>query len=67
LEPGVLAGLVLLYLAASLAVGLYARDPRARRGDFAAAAGASAPSIVTATVFATWFGAETVLGFPRPS
>jgi SSS family solute:Na+ symporter len=60
----VLAGLVLLYLAVSLAVGLYAATRVRGAADFAAAGGRFGTAVVTATVFATWFGAETVLGIP---
>ena len=60
----VLAGLVLLYLAASVAVGLYAATRVRGASRLRARAGRFGTPIVTATVFATWFGAETVLGIP---
>jgi SSS family transporter len=60
----VLAGLVLAYLAVSLAVGLYAATRVAGAGDFALAGRRFGAPVVAATVFATWFGAETVLGIP---
>ena len=59
-----LAALILAYLAASLAVGLYAAKRVGSAADFAVAGNRFGPGIVAATVFATWFGAETVLGIP---
>ena len=59
-----LVALVLLYLAASLAVGLYAATRVRGARDFAVAGKRFGTTIVAATVFATWFGAETVLGIP---
>lgn len=57
-----LAGLVLLYLAVTLAVGLYAATRVRGASDFALAGKRFGTAIVATTVFATWFGAETVLG-----
>ena len=59
-----LVGFILLYLAISIAVGLYAARRVRGAADFAAARGRLKTPVVTATVFATWFGAETVLGIP---
>jgi Na+/proline symporter len=59
-----LAGFVLLYLLASLAVGLWAARRLKGAEDFAVASGRFGSAVVAATVFATWFGAETVLGIP---
>src|SRR3979411_1701565 len=59
-----LVGLILLYLAASLAVGLYAATRVTGARDYAVAGKRFSTPVVTATVFATWFGAETVLGIP---
>ena len=59
-----LVALVLAYLALCLAVGLYAASRVADAGDFAVAGNRFGPGVVAATVFATWFGAETVLGIP---
>jgi len=59
-----LAALVALYIAASLAVGLYAATRVRSASDFAVAGKRFGAPIVAATVFATWFGAETVLGIP---
>lgn len=55
---------VILYLAVSIAIGLFAAR-RVKTSDDYAVAGRSLPLyIVIATVFATWFGSETVLGIP---
>jgi SSS family transporter len=47
-----------------VAVGLYASRRVAGAADFAVARSRFSTPIITATVFATWFGAETVLGIP---
>ncbi len=53
---------VILYVLISIGIGLYA-GTRVRNAQDFAVAGRSLPlPVVTATVFATWFGAETVLG-----
>jgi Na+/proline symporter len=59
-----LVGLVALYILASVGVGLYAATRVRSARDFAVAGGRFGSTIVAATVFATWFGAETVLGIP---
>ena len=59
-----LLALVGLYLAVSVAVGLYAATRVRGAADFAVAGRRFGAPIVAATVFATWFGAETVLGIP---
>lgn len=59
-----LAALVLLYLAATVAVGLLAARRVGGAADYAVAGRRFGTPVVTATVFATWFGAETVLGIP---
>ncbi|MGE5616754.1 MAG: sodium:solute symporter family protein [Bacillota bacterium] len=59
-----LVAFILLYLAASVAVGLYAARRVRGASDFAVAGRRFGAPIVAATVFATWFGAETVLGIP---
>jgi Na+/proline symporter len=60
----VLIGFVVLYLVLSLGVGLYAAT-RVRSASDYITAGRSLPMIVVvAMMFATWFGAETVLGIP---
>ena len=59
-----LLGFVILYLVMSLGLGFYAATKVHSAKDYIAA-GRSLPFyIVMAMVFATWFGAETVLGIP---
>jgi SSS family transporter len=53
---------VVLYLLVSIGIGLYAATRVHNARDFAIAGRHLPLPIVTATVFATWFGAETVLG-----
>ena len=57
-----LIGFVVLYLLGSVAIGLYAATKVHNTKDFAVAGRSLPLPVVTATVFATWFGAETVLG-----
>ncbi|HEX4334252.1 MAG TPA: sodium:solute symporter family protein [Usitatibacter sp.] len=59
-----LSALVAIYLAASLAIGLYAATRVKGAGDYALARRAFGTPVVAAAFFATWFGAETVLGIP---
>ena len=55
---------VIAYWITSVGIGLYAATRVHNTRDFAIA-GRSLPFyMVTATVFATWFGSETVLGIP---
>lgn len=57
-----LLGFVVLYLLGTLAIGLYAGTRVKNSTDFALA-GRSLPLVmIITTTFATWFGAETVLG-----
>ena len=59
-----LIGFVVLYLVLSIGIGLYAATRVHNARDYITA-GRSLPMIVVvAMVFATWFGAETVLGIP---
>ena len=59
-----LIGFVTLYLVLSIGIGLYAATKVHNASDYITA-GRSLPMIVVvAMVFATWFGAETVLGIP---
>lgn len=59
-----LLAFVVLYLLATMAVGMYAGTRVKNTTDFAVA-GRSLPLImVITTTFATWFGAETVMGIP---
>jgi len=53
---------VILYLLFSVGVGLYASKRVHNSRDFVVAGRNLPMPVVTATVFATWFGAETVLG-----
>ncbi len=53
---------VILYLLVSVGIGLYAATRVHTTKDFAVAGRCLPLPVVTATVFATWFGAETVLG-----
>lgn len=53
---------VILYLLVSIGIGLYASTRVHNAKDFAVAGRHLPLHIVMATVFATWFGAETVLG-----
>ncbi|MBH0193163.1 MAG: sodium:solute symporter family protein [Nitrospira sp.] len=57
-----LLGFVILYLLISVAIGLFAATRVQNSKDFAVAGRSLPLPIVTATVFATWFGAEAVLG-----
>ncbi len=57
-----LIGFVIAYLLLSIAVGLYAATRVKSTADYVAAGRHLPLYIVTATVFATWFGSETVLG-----
>ncbi|MGL6072067.1 sodium:solute symporter family protein [Craterilacuibacter sp.] len=55
---------VVLYLLVTIGIGLYASTRVQNAKDFATA-GASMPlPVVTAMVFATWFGSEAILGIP---
>ncbi|MGH8728489.1 MAG: sodium:solute symporter family protein [Burkholderiales bacterium] len=57
-----LLGFVVLYLVLSIAIGLYAAS-RVRNSTDYIVAGRRLPLYITiATVFATWFGSETVFG-----
>ena len=55
-------GFVILYLLLSVGIGLAAAKRVHTTKDFAVAGRSLPLPIVTATVFATWFGAEAVLG-----
>jgi len=59
-----LVGFIVLYLAVSLGIGLYAATRVRGAADYAVAGKRFSTPVATATVFATWFGAETVLGIP---
>lgn len=53
---------VVIYLLVSIAIGLYAATRVHNTKDFAVAGRSLPLPVVTATVFATWFGAEAVFG-----
>lgn len=53
---------VILYWVVSVGIGLYAARYVNNSKDYAVAGRALPMYVVTATVFATWFGSETVLG-----
>ncbi|HSD60454.1 MAG TPA: sodium:solute symporter family protein [Burkholderiales bacterium] len=53
---------VIAYLVVSIGIGLFAATRVHNTKDFAVAGRSLPLPVVTATVFATWFGAETVLG-----
>ncbi len=53
---------VVLYLLVSVGIGLYAATRVHNAKDFAVAGRSLPMPVVTATVFATWFGAEAVFG-----
>lgn len=55
---------VLGYWLFSISIGLYAATKVHSSKDFAVAGRSLPLPVVTATVFATWFGAEAVLGIP---
>ncbi|HXZ47533.1 MAG TPA: sodium:solute symporter family protein [Usitatibacter sp.] len=55
---------VIAYWVISVAIGLFAARWVHNTKDFAVAGRRLPMYIVTATVFATWFGSETVLGIP---
>lgn len=53
---------VILYLVLSVGIGLFAATRVQNSKDFAVAGRSLPLAVVTATVFATWFGAEAVFG-----
>jgi len=55
---------VVLYLLISVGLGLYAATRVKNSSDYANAGRSLPLPVVIATVFATWFGSETVLGIP---
>jgi SSS family solute:Na+ symporter len=55
---------VILYWIISVGIGLYAARYVKNSKDYALAGRSLPIYVVTATVFATWFGSETVLGIP---
>lgn len=61
---GILFWFVIAYWVTSVAIGLWAARKVHTTKDFAIAGRHLPFYMVTATVFATWFGSETVLGVP---
>lgn len=59
-----LIGFVILYLVISIGIGMYAATKVHNARDYITAGRSLPLYIVIAMVFATWFGAETVLGIP---
>src|ERR671938_955697 len=59
-----LIGFVALYLVVSICIGLYAATKVKSSTDFVVAGRHLPLPFIIATVFATWFGSETVLGIP---
>jgi solute:Na+ symporter, SSS family len=59
-----LIGFVALYLILSIGIGIYAATKVHSAKDYVTAGRQLSMFIVIAMVFATWFGAETVLGVP---
>ena len=57
-----LLSFIVLYLLASIGVGLYAATRVHNTADYAVAGRSLPLAVVIATTFATWFGSETVLG-----
>jgi SSS family transporter len=57
-----LMAFIILYLLASVAIGLYAATRVRNTADYAVAGRLLPLPVVIATTFATWFGSETVLG-----
>ncbi len=55
---------VVLYLIVSILIGLYAATKVKNSTDFVVAGRHLPLPFIVATVFATWFGSETVLGIP---
>ncbi len=59
-----LVGFVILYLVLSIGIGVYAATRVKNVDDYYVAGRSLGMPLVVAMVFATWFGAETVLGIP---
>jgi SSS family solute:Na+ symporter len=59
-----LLAFVILYLLGTMAIGIYAGTRIKTTADFAIAGRSLPLAMVITTTFATWFGAETVMGIP---
>ncbi len=57
-----LVGLVVLYILLTIAIGVYAGTKIKSAADFAIAGRSLPLAMIITTTFATWFGAETVMG-----
>ena len=55
---------VALYLVVPICIGLYAATKVKNSSDYVVAGRHLPLPFIVATVFATWFGSETVLGIP---
>ncbi|HEY1393635.1 MAG TPA: sodium:solute symporter family protein [Methylibium sp.] len=55
---------VILYLVGTLAIGVWAGTRISSTSDFAIAGRSLPLAMIVTTTFATWFGAETVMGIP---
>src|SRR6476646_9306408 len=56
--------LVIVYLLGTIAIGLWAARRVKNTADYAIAGRHLPLAMIITTTFATWFGAETVLGIP---
>jgi SSS family solute:Na+ symporter len=59
-----LLAFVILYLVGTMGIGIYAGTRIKDTADFAVAGRSLPLAMVITTTFATWFGAETVMGIP---
>lgn len=59
-----LLAFVILYLVGTMCIGIYAGTRVKNTTDFAIAGRSLPLAMVITTTFATWFGAETVMGIP---
>ncbi|MEY4764050.1 MAG: hypothetical protein RI907_723 [Pseudomonadota bacterium] len=59
-----LLAFVILYLVGTMGIGMYAGTRVKSTADFAVAGRSLPMAMVITTTFATWFGAETVMGIP---
>nr|MBP8191333.1 sodium:solute symporter [Aquabacterium sp.] len=59
-----LLAFVILYLVGTMCIGIYAGTRIKNTTDFAIAGRSLPLAMVITTTFATWFGAETVMGIP---
>lgn len=64
MDPSVLLILVVIYLVGTLLIGAWAGSKVKNTADFAVAGHSLPLYMVITTSFATWFGAETVMGIP---